>query len=496
MQEGSQFKVMNSQTARKPANKRPARSNKPKKYVKQTARFEARRDGKPLIFGWGGHLSHNEKVRFQQRATWAVAGLIAFLIVAVIVGAWLNINVITPGLPITTVNGQQIPQSTYRKLVAVKTQLEEDRLNGPNGLIAQRDNLKKQVDAEQQTIDKQTTQIDTLNKQIKALPAGSQSNAQRQQLNTQLTQAKKDLNAAQTKHDQLNQEYNDLATNVIPNEQQLFTQSQVGNDSATWLQDDELIREWVASQSSSVQAKINPTASQISQDLKALTANMQKGMTYSKFLSQDNVSDDDVHTMLALIQRRSNMQNYLAAKIVSPAYQVHARWMTLSNNSDAQKALKQLHSGSDFGALAKSKSVDATTASKGGDLGWLVRGQQAQADQAGVIDNWLFAPSRYVGEISPVLVENGAYHIVQIVSIDPSRVIDPTTLQSVQSSALTAWLFEQRALPGTNITPVDQNKLTDTNNMPPDLPSAAPGSNQNGALPGGLPGGIPSSGAP
>src|ERR1700757_3714238 len=76
-QEGSHTHSMNSQTARKPESKRPARSNKAKKYVKQTARFEGRRDGQPLIFGWGGHLSHKEKIRFQQRATWAAAALIA-----------------------------------------------------------------------------------------------------------------------------------------------------------------------------------------------------------------------------------------------------------------------------------------------------------------------------------------------------------------------------------------------------------------------------------
>ena len=478
---------MNSQTARKPESKRPARSNKPKKYVKQTARFEARRDGKPLIFGWGGHLSHKDKVRFQQRATWAVAALIALLIVVVIVGSWLNINVITPGLPITSVNGQQIPQSTYRKLVALRTELEEDQINGPNGLIAQRDNLKKQVDAGQTAIDKDTTQVDTLNKQIKALPAGSASNAQRQQLNTQLAQAKQQLTTDQAKHDQLNQQYTNLANTVIPNEQQLFTQSQVGNDSVTWLQDDELIREWVATQSSAVQAKINPTTAQINKDISELTANLPKGMTYSKFLSQDNITNDDVHTMTALIQRRDNMQTYLASKIVSPSYQVLARWMTLSTMADAQSILKQLQKGGNFATIAKSKSVDATSASKGGDLGWLARGQQAAADQAAVVDNWLFSPSRYVNEISPVLTENGSFHIVQVMGIDPSRAVDATTLQSLQSNALTNWLFEQRALPTTNITSVDQTKLTDTSNMPPDLPSGAPGGNSNGALPGGVP---------
>src|SRR5579875_53771 len=468
---------MNSHTARKPDSKRSARSNKSNKYVKQTARFDARRDGKPIIFGWGGLLSHKEMIKFQQRATWAVAGLIGLLIVAVIVGTWINLNVITPGLPITSVNGHQIPQSDYRKLVAVRTEREEEKLNGPHGLNAQASSLKAQVDAEQKIIDTDTSKIDTLNKEIKS----ASSNTQRQQLNAQLASTKKDLTAAQTKHDQINSQYTNLEQNTIPDEQQLFTQSQVGNDSATYLQDDEIIREWLATQSAAVQAKVNPTATQVNQFIANLKANLPKGMTYSKFLSQDNISDSDVQTMSALLVRRNNMQSYLASLIKSPTYQVHVLSITASTQSAAQQLLNQLKKGADFGTLAKQKSVDATTASSGGDLGWLARGQLAQTDQSGVIDNWLFDPARYVGELSPVLDENGAYHIVKIVDIDPSRALDKTTLQSLQTNALTSWLFEQRALPNMKITAVNQNMLTDTSNMPPDLPSGAPATAVPGA---------------
>jgi len=68
---------MKSQTER-PVKQRSTRSNKSRKYNRQTAHVEARRDGKPLIFGWGKHLSHVEKVRIQRRATWAIAGLFGF----------------------------------------------------------------------------------------------------------------------------------------------------------------------------------------------------------------------------------------------------------------------------------------------------------------------------------------------------------------------------------------------------------------------------------
>ena len=157
---------MKSQTARRPDNQRSAKS---KKYTKQTAHVEARRDGTPLIFGWGGHLSHNEKTQLQHRAVWTVSVAVVLLIIAVIVGSWINLNVITPNLPITSVNGQPIPQSDYRKLLALKAQLELNKLYGPQGLTAQRDSFRTQSTDQQKIIDSTTKQIDALNKQIKAL---------------------------------------------------------------------------------------------------------------------------------------------------------------------------------------------------------------------------------------------------------------------------------------------------------------------------------------
>ena len=142
---------MNSQTARRPSNQRPTRPNKSKRYVKQTARFEGQRDGKALVFGWGGHLSHNQKVQLQRRVTWAIAIAFVALIIVVFVGSWINFNVIVPGLPITSVNGHPIPQSLYRKMVAFQAELAQNQLYGPNGLTVQRDNLRKQIAAQQKS---------------------------------------------------------------------------------------------------------------------------------------------------------------------------------------------------------------------------------------------------------------------------------------------------------------------------------------------------------
>ncbi|TMD43734.1 MAG: hypothetical protein E6I90_10965, partial [Chloroflexi bacterium] len=311
---------MNSQTVRRPENKRPSRSQKPKKYYKQTARFEGKRDGKPLIFGWGTHLSHNEKVQIQRRATWITAISVIVLIVAVIIGFWVNINIIIPSQPITSVNGHPVPQSLYRKMVAFKTQLAQSSINGPNGEIAQRDSMKKQLADLQQQLQTLSKQFDTVKKQIAALKPGP--SPERTKLTKQQTDIQTSGTNLATKYTTISQQYTNLTKTVIPQDQTNINQSQVGNDSVTWLQNDELIREWLASQNSQVQARVNPTAGALSQAMAAFKANIPKTSSYSAFLSKDRVSDDDMQAMMAVTLRRDNMQAYLASQVVSPTYQV------------------------------------------------------------------------------------------------------------------------------------------------------------------------------
>src|SRR5205085_8376485 len=172
--------------------------------------------------------------------------------------------------------------------------------------------------------------------------------------------------------------------------------------------------------------------------------------------------------------RRDNMQNYLASLKVSPTYQVLARGMSIDTQVHAQKVLQQLKQGGNFGALAKQNSLDTSTNNQGGYMGWLARGQLAESQSQAIVEDWIFDPHRTINEISPIIVENGDYHIVQILGIDPSRPVDPTTLKALQTNALSDWLLMERGLPSTKVTPVDQNMQTDPNNQPPDLPSSAP----------------------
>lgn len=484
---------MNSQTARRPDNqRRTTRSTKPKRYTRQTAHVEARRDGQPLIFGWGGQFSHSEKIKIRRRAVWVSGILFLILIVGIVAAFWININIITPNKTITAVNGQNITQDEFRKLVAVKAQIEENKIKGANGLTAQSDSVRNQSTAAQKTVTDLTTKVDNLSKQVNSAPANQKAGLQQQ-----LDDTRKQLASAQTNYNTLNAKYQDLSQNQIPNEQQLFTQSQVASESATWLQDDLLIQNWLAKQSNAVQKQVEPSNSSVNAAVNTFKANLPKSKSYSQFLSDGRISNDDVYATMTIIQRRTNMQNYQASLITSPTYQVDARGITLATQKDAQNILNQLKGGADFSTLAKQKSVDSNTKTKGGDFGWLARGEYTLKNAenvSAVVDNWLFDPSRKVNDLSPILKENGTFHVVQITAIDPNRQLDQTSLNALKGNAVQGWLWSQRALSSTNITSIDQNMLTDTNNMPPNLPAAAPAQQQqqSGGLPGstgGLPGG-------
>lgn len=121
---------------------------------------------------------------------------------------------------------------------------------------------------------------------------------------------------------------------------------------------------------------------------------------------------------------------------------VHARHILLAttNKSDAEKAqikakaddlLKQLRAGADFAALAQKNSEDPGSASKGGDLGWVVRGQMVKE-----FEDTTFALKPK--EISNVITTQYGYHIIQVLEKEPAHLktldeVKPDILNTLRS---------------------------------------------------------------
>jgi len=81
----------------------------------------------------------------------------------------------------------------------------------------------------------------------------------------------------------------------------------------------------------------------------------------------------------------------------------------------AEELLKQIRGGADFAELAKKNSEDPGSAEKGGDLGWIVRGQTVQA-----FEDTAF--SLKPKEISGIVTTEYGFHILQVLEKEQARL--------------------------------------------------------------------------
>ena len=444
---------MSNQTLQRPPAKRRARSkaaNNTNGFRRQTARLDGRRDGKPLIFGWGAHLTRTQKNQLQARAAYVFFGVVVAALLFVFAFGWVQQNYIIPNQAIVTVNGTSVTQDTYRKQLAYEAQ----------------------------------TLWNTLQNELKQQAA----------IQTQVT--KGDQNA-------VNQ--NAVLTAHVQTDEANYAQSQLTQSTASLLVDDRLIQDAAKQfeqQNHVAASKFQPATNDVNTAVAAFKKAFPSNESYASFLQKDNLSEADVRAAITLHLRRDKMQTYLASLLVSPTKQAHVRKIETNTAADAQKVLTQLQKTPNDNALwttlAKQDSLDPNSKGTGGDVGWIFNGQGD-----GVIDNWALAPGRKVGELSGVMKDaSGTFDVVQLLGIDPSRVVDPTQLTSDQSNALQFYLDTAKALPQNHVSTPDSTMESATRNIPvvpnlnAQLPNENPQSQSGTGTTGGLPGtsGLPSTG--
>ncbi len=434
---------MSNQTLQPPRTKRRVRSGKNANTGatrRPTKRYEGRRDGKPLIFGWGRHLTKMQKQRIQQRAAYSFLGIVIVAVLGVFAFGVIQQNILIPNQAIVTINGVNVPQDAYRKLFAYNAQVEWN--------IIQHENQ----------------QLTDLNTKVQA----------------------GDPNAIQQ---------SSLLKSELQTEEPNYQQAQLSQKTIDQLVEDQLIAQGASRLAKqNPKAKLEPSSADITKELNAFKAAFPSTEKYSDFLQKNNLSDNDVRADIKISLRRTLMQTYLATLLVSPTRQAHIRHIETNSLADAKRihdSLVKDPSDANWSTLAKQSSLDPNTKTTGGDMGWLVPGTGDAA-----LDSWAYASGRQVHELSqPFKDSNGTFQVAEVIEFDNSRAVDPTLLKDAQDNALSHWLSAQRADTANHISTPVQDMLSASRNLPvlPDLNASLPnvGTQQPGGMPGGLPGGLP-----
>lgn len=432
---GDAGRTMSNQTLQPPTTKRRVRSGNSAKAAgtrRPSRRYEGRRDGKPLIFGWGRHLTKLQKQRIQQRAAYSFFGVIVVAIIGVFIFGAIQQNILIPNQAIVTINGVSVPQDSYRKLFAYNAQVEWN----------------------------------TLQQKIK----------QQNDIKAKVQQGDKDAVAQ-----------NALLKTEIQTEEASYQQAQLSQNTIDQLVENQLIEQGAtrfAKQDS--KAKLEPTSADVAKGVDAFKAAFPTNEKYSDFLQKNNLSDDDVRVAVKVSLRRTLMQTYLASLLVSPTRQAHIRHIETNTLADAKKvynALLKDPGDANWNTLAKQSSLDPNTKSTGGDMGWLAPGTGDAA-----LDNWAYAPGRKAHELSqPFKDSNGTFQVAEVVEFDNSRAVDATLLKDAQTNALSHWLSGQRADTSNHISTPVQDMLNASRNLPvlPNLNAVLPneGTQQQGGMP-------------
>jgi len=117
------------------------------------------------------------------------------------------------------------------------------------------------------------------------------------------------------------------------------------------------------------------------------------------------------------------VENYVTAWRESFLTDIHARHILLPDLAQAQAALARLQSGESFDVLAQELSI-CPSASQGGDLGWLSRGQAVLAFEEAAF-------SLSPGSTSGIVQTGMGYHIIKLLETRPRTPV-PTDEQIFQ----------------------------------------------------------------
>lgn len=150
---------MSSPVQPRPGNpQRGRQQQRPQRYRRTSAIINERPDGKPIIFGYGRHMTRREKERVQRMLAYGALGVVVAISVIVVISAAIWTNFVYPNQSVASVNGHDISRhdrgvmTKYYQARAAQAAAQGGQLQGdPQTLAVQQleTNLLQRVSAQQ-----------------------------------------------------------------------------------------------------------------------------------------------------------------------------------------------------------------------------------------------------------------------------------------------------------------------------------------------------------
>ena len=153
---------------------------------------------------------------------------------------------------------------------------------------------------------------------------------------------------------------------------------------------------------------------------------------YQSFLQKANLTDSAYRDLKRAEIARDRLRDNIGTSVQPTDEMVHVRHIVVDNQDSLQQVQQKLAEGVPFDQVAKDFSTDTATRDKGGDLGWLPRGQQSSQFDAAAF-------SQQIGEIGQPVQSPTGNEIIQVLERDPAHPLSSEQLEGKAAQGYQAW---------------------------------------------------------
>lgn len=388
------------------------------------------------------HLARAERERIQTR--WIVAGTVvtAILVVGVLAYGWIRTEVIEPGQPVATVNGERITTRQFQgqvRLARYGLINNYQNMQQMYSWFSSDPNLQAMVQERLTSIASQLADAHTLG-EIVLDEMVDDLLIRQEALRRGITVSKADVDRAIEAD--LGFFPNGTPTptltatlSPVEETERATTPTATVGPTATELPTNTPSATSTPGPSPTVTATPGPEPTATTYTRDAFEENYQ--VQLDALRSYAGVSETDFREQIEGRLYRSRLMQALEAEVPREQEQVHARHILVADEATAQVVLDRLAAGDAWEALVTEFSTDTATVDAGGDLGWFARGVMDPAFEEAAF-------STPVGEISAPVQSGYGWHIIEVLGHE-TRALTASQFSQAAQTYFDEWLADQRS---------------------------------------------------